>query len=205
MPSPIPLMRAKGPYELKLPWVADPKQIYECTEQRTYQALEVSGVDVYTTYYLPKGLEQAVYERDRDAGEYILTLTSNAVAAIHVPSSYLARYPDQNVVPYQWVVISASLDLLPDTMDLTFAQEQMATLLADIIGVKPRVRLSTLPFNETITVEESLLMERARKAAIKNQTTDRAKVVALENTNTLLREQLNEAHRIIQANNLIPS
>lgn len=205
MASPIPLMKAKGPYELKLPWAANPKIIYVCEEQRTYQALEVSGVDVYTTYYLPKGLERSVYERDRDAGEYILTLTSTTVAAIHVPSSYLVSYPNQNIVPYQWIVMSASLNLLPDTMDLTFAKEQMASVLADIIGVKPTVRISTLPFNETITVDEHETMERARKAAVKNTTTDRAKVVALENANALLREQLNEAHRILQSNGLIPS
>jgi hypothetical protein len=67
------------------------------------------------------------------------------------------------------------------------------------------VYVNTAPFAEVVTVDEHTTLERNRTAAITNRTTDRARVLELERSEALLREQLREAHRIIQANNLIPS
>ena len=173
----IPPIDTKGRYTLKLPFVAQVNILYSCASIREFIDLENQGIDVYTTYYQPHGLDVTDYQQDRTNNEAIITLVSDTLAPIYVPSSYILTYPDLSYHNYQHVVLSASLGPLPDSIDLTFVRNQMATVISDVVGVMPEVHVSVVGLDGVITPAQHESLEAAREAAITNRTTDRARLL----------------------------
>lgn len=201
----IPPIGTKGQYTLNAPWSTTPGVLYECAAIRSFVDLENFGTDVFAVYYDANGLTQADYETDRRNDEVIITLVSETVAPIYVPSSYIVSYPDLSHHVYSHVVLSASLGALPDKLDLTFMQSQMGDLISDTVGVVPEIHLSKAPSTGVISPSEHETLEAARIAAINNRTTPYSQVAALQQERTQLEARLAILEEIIRINNLIPS
>lgn len=204
MSSTIPPIGTKGRYSLTNPWTTDPGTIYICSAIRYFVDIENLGIDVYENYYAPMDLDKSIFEEDRKNDVAIVTLTSETTAPIYVPSSYIAAYPDLSHRNYHHVVLSASLGPLPDYIDLTFLQNQVAIVVSDTIGLEPTVQLSVAPMTDTVTPEQHDLLEIAREAAIENRTTAHAKVLELSQTKSQLEQRLAIMEQILRDNNLIP-
>lgn len=200
----VPPVGTRGLYELKTPWSTQPGVVYTCAALRKFVDLTNQGIDIYETYYGPAGLEVGDYEQDRRNNELIVTLISDTEAPIYVPTSYILSYPNQGYRNYQHVVLSASLGPLPDYIDLSFAKDQVSSVLSDTLGMSPEVHLSVAPSDGVVSAEDHDVLEAARVAAITNRTTDYARVLELQQQNQTLMERITLLEQLVIDNGLLP-
>lgn len=168
----IPPLNTTGIYTLKSPWVSDLTRTYQCTGIQRFSALSAKNVDVYATYYEPKGIPRSVYDADNAMGAAILTLANAYAAPIYVPSTYVVSYPNMAAVRYNHVVLSASLGAMYEGLPLDGAVEQMETALESVLGIKPVIHIHVAPSKEAVTPEQHQTIEAARNASITNRTTN---------------------------------
>ena len=204
MASMIPPIGTQGVYGLKAPFTTVPNTVYTCAAIRYFVDLENLGVNIYTAYYQPFGLETTQVDTDRRGTVAVITLVSDTAAPIYVPSSYVVSYPDLTHRDYHHVVLSASLGPLPDYIDLSFVQASMAALISDTIGLEPQVHISVAPLTDSVSPEQHEFLEVARQAAIVNRTTPRAQVLELQQTKTQLEQRLAIMELILRDHGLLP-
>lgn len=200
----IPPLGTRGLYSLKAPWSTEPNVLYSCAAIRSFVDLDNLGTDIFETYYAPMGLGQDVYNRDRRNDEAIITLVSETTAPIYVPSSYIASYPDLTHRNYHHVVVSASLGMIPDYIDLTFLKDQIQAVISDVVGVASTVHVGVAPVTGVISPEQHEILEAARQAAITNRTTDYARNLLLQQKNQQLEQRLAVMEEILKSRGLIP-
>lgn len=200
----VPPVGTRGRYTVASPFVVNEGVIYRCTALRRFSDVENQGLRVFESFYQPRGLTTTDVSRDRQAGAYIATLESDRYAPVYVPTTYITSYPDGAFRKYQRVVISAELGPMPDSIDLTFAEQQVSDVLSDTIGIAPRVILSIAPLSDQVTPDEHEALEVARVNAIKTRTTYYAKFIAEREKNQRLETRLQILEDIIRANGLIP-
>ena len=196
-----PLHRA-GRYTLRAPWAADDSIVFSCMALRSFSDCEKLGVDVYKTYYQPMGLSTTVYNNDKAANAHIVTLMSET-SVIYVPDSYIESYPSMTEYTYQNVVLSISLGAVPDYIDTTFLNQQLATVVSDVIGIMPTVNVHVSPSTGTVSADQHEIAEAARAAAIKTRQTDYAKLLIAQGTITTLQTKVTALTKLCTDNSLL--
>jgi hypothetical protein len=182
-PAPVvltPPLNASGEYTVNAPFALVPNTIYVCKAIRSYADLIASGVNVYQVYYANNGLSQSQYTADLNAGANIITLMSDTSPTVYVPDTYIAAVPSIDNVPYSEVIMAVSLGPLPSSINLAFAQQQIADAASNTIGVEADVQIWLLPTTGIMSQAQSDAAETARQAAITNRTTDYAALLALQ-------------------------
>lgn len=205
MASLVPPYGARGIYSLKAPYdrLLNQGELYTCGAIRNFRDIENSGKDVFKTYYEPHDLATSAFNTDRKNDVVIITLLSDKVAPVYVPSSYILAFPDLSNRPYQRVVLSVDLGPLPDALDLTFVKGQVATAVATSFGVQPVVNVAVAAMSGVVTGEEHEAREVARQARVTNNVTDYAKFLAAEQRNAELAERLRIMENIVRDNGLL--
>uniref|UniRef100_A0AB39CD86 Uncharacterized protein n=1 Tax=Pseudomonas phage RVTF4 TaxID=3236931 RepID=A0AB39CD86_9VIRU len=198
MANVIPQPGIKGRWEVKAPWTVKPGMLYELGAVRYFVDIENNGVNVFETYYGPSGLSRDVYNADKRAGAVMLTLLSDSEAPIYIPSSYVTRFPSLDSVAYHHVVLSASCGALPVTLSLDYLVTQVANVISDTIGVTPEINIGVVPLLSVVTPEQHETNEAKREAAIKNRTSDYARLLEEQQKNTQLTQKLAVAESIIK-------
>lgn len=199
-----PTLHAAGLYQLRLPWTIPANVVYECIAVRSFRDYVQKGEDVYTTYYQPMGLTLAQYEADRALGANLVTLASASNPTIYVPDTYIEAYPFLGDIKYSHVVLSVSLGVVPDKMDLTFVRSQVAAVVSDTIGVVPTVNVNVAPSTGLITQAQHQILETARNAAITNRKTDRARIIELQTLVDAQQQRIAGLEEIIIDAGLLP-
>lgn len=199
-----PALGAKGLFSLRLPFVATATVVYRVGAEQTFEDMIKRGLDPQKVVYDPVGLSSVDYANDQAVGAAIITLLSDTELPKYVPDTYIDSYPNMGVIPHSRVVMAADLGMLPDTYDLTRAQQAYAKAISDDIGVAPTIVLCVAPVADAITQEQYVQNLNARNAAIKNRTTDyalllqaRDQIAALTQSNEQLIEIIEEQQRII--------
>lgn len=200
-----PPLHAKGFYTVASPFQVVANTLYECMAIRAFPDLVDLGVDIFNTYYNPLGLTQQNFEDDQKAGANIITLIADSQPVIYIPDSYILSYPDMSNVAYSNIILSLDLGVVPDTLDLTFLQNQLSGVASDVVGVTPTVTVHVGMSTGAVTQEQADAMEAARQATITNRTSDRAKVIELQNQLDALRLQYNALVDLMKSKNYIPS
>lgn len=177
-----PPLNAKGIYTVTVPFQLQPSTLYTCKAIRSFADLIDLGVDILASYYTPVGLTKAEMDADAAAGANIITLMSATSPTVHVPDTYISAFPNMGNVAYKTVILALSMGPLPDSLDLTFAKQQIATAASDAIGIVPEVKEYLAATTGVMSQEQADVAETARQAAIVNRTTDRAKLLALQAT-----------------------
>jgi hypothetical protein len=136
------------------------------------------GESAFDKVYAPNGLTQEDYDTDAAQQANIITLASADHPTLLVPDTYITKYPDLEWVEYSNVVVSAALGAIPDTLDLSLLQSQIAGVVSDVIGVTPVVRIHAYADAGVVTYAQHDINEMARQASITNRTTDRARYLA---------------------------
>jgi len=129
-----PQINATGSYELRTPWVIDSNVDYRCEALRGFEELELDNIDVYDRFYNPKGVSEQRFGEDRVNGINIVTLMSTDGPTIHVPSSYILKFPNNLNVPHSRLIMAIDLGLIPDHLDFYQLQQDILALVTNTIG-----------------------------------------------------------------------
>lgn len=200
-----PPINATGTYVLLPPFEAVSGAVYRCEAIDGFESLEERGVDIFTLYYSPNGLDTTQLDDDRVNGVNIVTLMSDNHPSIYVPSSYIDKYPTTTTVPYSRVILSVDLGALPDGINLKPAIDYIMAKTAEVIGVPdPGVQLHLVTVTEPVSFSQHETLELNRADRIVSQETPAAANARLTQTvaNLMARNDEYAAH-IIDLNAII--
>lgn len=202
----IPPIGTKGPYKLLEPFAASmqPLEIYELNAVRYFEDIENNGGNVFDLYYKPFGLTEANVATDRQNRVAILTLLTMKYPPIYVPTSYVNGYPNLDSKPYSQYILTLSLGPLPNDVILDPTKTAVANAVSDFLGVTPEVFVGVMPLSDVVTPEDDANREVTRQAAIKNRTTDFARLWEAQNTIASLNQQIQIYQKICKDNGYIP-
>lgn len=176
-----PVLHAKGRFVADTPFALLPTVLYECIAIRSFADYVGVGQDAYSKFYEPMGVTRERYEEDLAAGASICTFASSETEVVYVPDSFILSLPILDQVAYSRLVLSMDLGAMPDTYDLTFLKSQLETTVQSIVGLSaPVVNVHKAPSKGVVTQAQHEAMEQARQAAISNQQTDRARLLATQ-------------------------
>lgn len=187
-----PAIYSNGKFTVRMPRQIDAEAIYTCIAIRSFDDIYQKGEDVYETYYVPYGVIDGVmvdgrafdFETERAGSPNIITLQNKLGALYYIPDTFITSFPNQTDILYTQRILSINLGPLPATLDITNITADIEDLVKNRLGISnPAVRENSVPVITNPTYEESVAMERSRKAAIVQ--------------NESLREQLVKAQALI--------
>lgn len=165
----IPKVGDRGAFKLKTPWVITQQGDFTCHAVRSFTELSKNGVDVYKTFYLPKGVSEEQYRTDSASGVVLVCLRSSTGTFIYVPSSYILGVPDGNGYAYSQRILTVELGPLPIDLSTEAIRSDIAALVNKRFGVNPVVAESDLPISEIVTPENHQALEAGRRGRISEQ------------------------------------
>lgn len=167
-------MLARGFYEVAAPFTLKPGMIYTNEAIRSFPDFLKMGIDPYTTFYTPVGLENGssvdgiIFQyRDEVAVQAnIITLLGSDGVPVYVPDTYILSYPNMPNQPYSTIILSMSIGPVPDTMNLNSLKASIANLVHQAVGVTTVVNENRAPTPDQPSNDEANSLESARTAAI---------------------------------------
>lgn len=181
---PIPNVGLRGVWTLIDPFLADtkPNVAYTCRGVRTMADYTGQGRNVYDDVYAPKNITQEKFNEDVANDVIIISLQSDDGSWVHVPNSYVSKFPEQGGVSYTSLLISGLLGAVPDHLDLTSLKLRFADMIKTTTGFEnPQVEVIAVSPSTLISKDEADRLEEARKDRITVQYTDNAEIVRLRN------------------------
>lgn len=190
MSTRTPTIYATGKWQIKTPFNVNPSAVYTCTAIRSFEELETVGVDIYAKHYAINGLSVAEFEQDKTSLANMVTLVSDTEPMVEVPDTYILGFPDKTSMPYTHIVLSASLGVIPSTLNLTDVKSQIEELILDNLGYDVKVNAHQAGFVvENVDMVNHQIIESNRKAKMASNQTPLAKQRALEQELETLREK----------------
>lgn len=162
----VPFVGDRGTFILKAPWVIDQKGEFTCHANRSFHELSKNNVNVYDTFYKPKGISEQSYKTDADAGVVIVALRSAIGTFVYVPSSYIIGLPNGGGYAYSRRLITLDLGALPLGLSTDALRTDLATYVNAKFGVNPSIREVELPISEVVDPDNHKAMEDGRQGRI---------------------------------------
>jgi len=136
----IPPINTKGIFVFHPPYADDAtinKKEYEVIEIRKIKALHDDGLDPLNSIYLKVGMTKEDFVDDLNNDVPILTLSIDGEQYLYVPADRIKETPA--VIGYTATerLVTLSLGLVPDNINLDLMYKNIATLVNDTISVKP--------------------------------------------------------------------
>lgn len=156
-----PLLSSKGFFEIERPFNVSDTEVFEVVAIRELEDLWNEHIDVYEEYYKDKGVSEERYNRDVKAGVSIVSLMGDT-GVIHVPNTYIIRYPDVGLANYRHMVLSISLGAMHVTSDLSGLNKQLAEVCSQLLGIKPQIKIHVAPVTSSLTINEGKQLEKLR-------------------------------------------
>lgn len=212
MPKKTPNMGTTGRYTLRDPWVTVPGIIYTCIAIRSFEDILKRGRDVYTDFYVPKGLVSgtefngSLFQFSQEAAQKpnIITLKGSDGSTIYVPDTYIDAYPEMGNVQYQRVAFSIDLGSLPDYLSLDSIRSDIEVLVSTRFGKSCIVKEHKLPSIGNITNEEHEAAEAARIGSITLFSNIESELVRAKDDLALYKAREQALINILRDNNLLP-
>lgn len=200
-----PPVSTRGLYEVQSPYTISPNIAYTTVAVRKFESIENNGISVFDTYYANVGLAESVYTDDLNIGATIVTLVSDFGEYVHIPDTYISKYPDITAPAYQEVILSVTLGPIKYGQDLTGIKTEISDLVTTNMGVAtPTVNEHVIPLRQALSQTEADALETARLAAVSNATTERAKRIRAEADLTIANQRLATITQYLVDNNLVP-
>lgn len=199
---PMPPIGASGVYSLEAPFANKllNNTSYRCDAIRRFNDLYELGIDPFEEYYRPEGLTKARFDSDVAAQTGIVSLVSQNNHWVYVPSSFIRSFPNVNGVAYTSLVLGVTLGAIPNYMDLSGLYATMSNLVRDTIGVTPQIQSVAVSNVTNLSQQDHDRLEAARLQNVNNSTTDRAKYIAAQQENAMLRQQLTQLENFVKNN-----
>lgn len=202
-----PPVYVRGQFDLRTPWTVQASTIYTCIAVRSFEDIYERNIDVFTEFYEPKGLTSTEFDADKAEGATIVTLISEDDEIIYVPDTYINSYPNMSDIPYNRVIVSIDLGTLPETLDLSALQTNLAGVTEESIGVVPDIKYHIAASTDAVSASDHTTLEAARQAAIDalgvTPATATAKLKKQEQVNSALNQKIATLEQIVKDNNLI--
>lgn len=185
----VPPLLLRGIFTLTPPFVVTPNTMYTVEAIRTFDEMIKLNVDIVSQVYTPVGLDKTAYDADVMALAKIVSLTAPGQPTVYVPTTYIAKMPDDTAVSYDYVVLSIPLGAVPTTLvsEMQQTMDALKDTVSDLIGIIPSVNISIAPSAGTVSSEQHRVNEENRLAAIKRRPTEHAANLALTAENERLR------------------
>lgn len=167
---------------MKTPFTLDVDFIYTCSAHRTISELIGAGVDVYATVYQAVGLEKTVYEAARRVDMVIVTLMTMGAETVQVPMDYVLGYDNSSFVDHQWVIVTASMGLLPVDYDTTRIRAAVTDAISAYTGIQTEAHIVVKTLDKKVTEAEARANEQTREQYITYRSTllkDKAELAQL--------------------------
>jgi len=179
-----PVLYTKGNFTFNTPFDVSigNNTTFTCIAIRSFAELVIKdNINVFSTYYAPNNIDEAIFSEDVSLGASIVTLQDGLGQTFYVPDTFIKTMPDMNVVPYCNIVGSVALGPLPDALDVSFLIERIKDAVKSGLGIDPIVKIHKAPTTDAISVDQHVLNETARQATITNNDTSEGRIVALQN------------------------
>lgn len=200
-----PSIYARGKYEVLAPFALVPDVSYTAIAIRSFRDVQAEGIDIFAAYYEPKGLDRAKYDTDRVNAVSLVTLAADEHPQVIIPTSYIKTVPLSVGTGFSRMVLAVDIGVLPDSLDLSYLNAEIKSLVSDLTGLTEDVEVKTYtaPVTGLLTPEQAEAFEQNRLAAIKGRATFYAHNKQLEEELVRLREINARYEKIIIDNSLL--
>lgn len=140
-----PPFGVRGYWELKSPYQVRTTSEYQCIAIRNFAELAITGIDTYNEFYAPHQLSKSIYESDNKQMANIVTLSDETGELVHVPDTYIAKYPDVQNDQFKRVVLSIDLGPLPMGTKVTHISKAVKDAVDTHLGRSSIVRMHLAP------------------------------------------------------------
>lgn len=192
-----PNINTGGLFVVSSPFKVKRNTDYRVIALRNYTEMLADYIDIYKDFYEPKGIGEDLYNQDAAIDATMVTLASEHGEILHIPDTYITKFPDNNVADFVHVVASISLGPLPRNTNLSHLKQSLSQVTSSVIGKEPTVRIHTGPVSKSLSIEEGNAVEKSRKALVTNRQTAYMKATKLESTITALQVHIKKLEQEI--------
>lgn len=189
MPKRTPNIFASGRFTLEAPFNTKIKNYldYTCIAVRSFEDYIAEGeLDIFARFYVPDAIAEQRYKEDALEKASIVTLRSVEGDVIHVPDTFITKYPSASSAGWSRIVLSVDLGSVPDVVVLDHLLTVLANATRDTVGVLPSVKINRMVTPNSLTQQDVDLWKAATAANITLDMTDYARARSLN-------EELNKA------------
>jgi hypothetical protein len=160
--------------------------VYTCRAIRSISNYVVNNENPNKIVYDVLGLSDAIYNADFLENVYIASLQSENGTWVHIPCTYIAKYPDNTGVLHQSLMVGIALKTMPKNIDLSAFISKITSAAFDILGVVPETKV--VPIDDVIMLDTNISdnLASTRRNHISYTYTDRTRIRVLEEQNTAL-------------------
>ena len=136
----IPPINTKGVFIFHPPYADDTninKKEYEVIEIRKIKALHDDGLDPLNSIYIKAGLTKEDFIEDLNNDVPIVTLSADGDQYLYIPADRIKEMPAIIGHTATERLVTLSLGLMPDDINLEMLYENIAIMVNDTISVKP--------------------------------------------------------------------
>lgn len=190
MPQLTPPIYATGRFVVVEPFALVENVDYSCQAIRTFLDCQERGIDVFKDVYGKHGIGTEKFLEDKAAGINIISLQSEGRDTVYIPDSYIASYPNMGEAIPQRLIISVDLGIISSHWDATYLISKIQNLASDVVGEEPDVALHSIPVHGRAAANDVPSLDAVRAIDVSNRSSDHARNLELEKTNSLLRERV---------------
>lgn len=133
----IPPINSEGYFVFKEPYNKDEyqKNLFKVISIRSIQDILTNNEEPYESIYKPAGLKESDYKEDSINDVPIVCLKSKSGNFLYIPANRIMSLPLNMGIPYQEIVIAATLGFLPLSYDLDFIKNHIKEAIYESSGI----------------------------------------------------------------------
>jgi len=199
----IPPINTKGVFIFHPPYADDTninKKEYEVIEIRKIKALHDDGLDPLNSIYIKAGLTKEDFIEDLNNDVPIVTLSADGDQYLYIPADRIKEMPAIIGHTATERLVTLSLGLMPDDINLEMLYENIAIMVNDTISVKPD--LTEHPGGPTVLMSDedyNKYIKMMSSQARSNNKSWRVRYEEMEQLYKLQKVKVAEIEKILQS------